>query len=60
MDSKIAVLVEHGREGSETAGPIVRRIVEAYYHIPYNPWPEFWQEKYLDMADPNASDGGRH
>ena len=59
-DIAIAVLVEHGREGSETAGPIVRRIVEAYYHIPYNAWPEFWQEQYLKMPDPTASDGGRH
>ncbi|MHB8627732.1 MAG: penicillin-binding transpeptidase domain-containing protein [Aggregatilineales bacterium] len=58
-DIAVVVLVEHGREGSETAGPIVRRIVEAYYHIPYNPWPEFWSQRYVPMADPNASDGGR-
>lgn len=56
----VVVLVEHGREGSETAGPIVRRIVEAYYHLPYNPWPLFWSQPYVPMADPNASDGGRH
>ena len=60
-DIAVVVLVEHGREGSETAGPIVRRIVEAYYHIPYNNWPLFWSQPYVPMADPNASDGGgRH
>ncbi len=54
-------LVEHGREGSETAGPIVRRIIEAYYKIPYNDWPPFWSSPYDDLADPNnVSDGGRH
>jgi penicillin-binding protein 2 len=54
-------LVERGREGSETAGPIVRRIVEAYYKLPYAPWPTFWQETYVPLADPNnVSDGGRH
>ena len=57
----VVALVEHGREGSETAGPIVRRIIEAYYHIPYNPFPAFWAQPYQEMADPNAvSDGGRH
>lgn len=57
----IAALVERGREGSETAGPIVRRVVEAYYKIPYNPYPKFWSENYVELADPNqVSDGGRH
>ncbi|MHB8629769.1 MAG: penicillin-binding transpeptidase domain-containing protein [Aggregatilineales bacterium] len=57
----IAVLVEHGREGSETAGPIVRRIIEAYYHIPFNDWPPFWSQPYQPMANPDqVSDGGRH
>ena len=57
----VVALVEHGREGSETAGPIVRRIIESYYHIPFNPFPKFWTQPYQEMADPNAvSDGGRH
>jgi cell division protein FtsI/penicillin-binding protein 2 len=59
-DIVIVVLVERGREGSETAGPIVRRIVESYYKIPYNEFPRFWQENYVPLADPNKSDGGRH
>lgn len=57
----VVALVEHGREGSETAGPIVRRIIEAYYKIPYNDWPPFWSTKYEDLVDPDSvSDGGRH
>ncbi len=57
----IVALVERGREGSETAGPIVRRIVESYYKIPYANYPQFWSEAYVPLADPNAvSDGGRH
>jgi penicillin-binding protein 2 len=60
-DIVIAVLVERGREGSETAGPIVRRIVESYYKIPYNPYPRFWSENYVPLADPNkVSDGVHH
>jgi penicillin-binding protein 2 len=57
-DIAIAVLVERSREGSETAGPIVRRIVESYYHLPQEPWPEFWTYPYELMPDPSASDGG--
>ncbi len=71
----VVSLVEHGREGSETAGPIVRRIIEAYYGIhfgrpsasdlffnedAYNPYPPFWTQPYIEMADPNMTDGGRH
>src|SRR5258708_1946548 len=33
-DLAIAVLTEHSREGSETSGPIVRRIIESYYKLP--------------------------
>jgi penicillin-binding protein 2 len=54
----IAVIVERSREGSETAGPIVRRIIESYYHMQQEPWPDFWYGAYDPMTDPNASDGG--
>src|SRR5205085_6682013 len=57
-DIAIAVIVERSREGSETAGPIVRRIIESCYHLPQEPWPNFWTWEYEPMADPNASDGG--
>ncbi len=55
----IAVIVEHSREGSEVAAPIVRRIIENYYGIqPVEPWPYFWTGDYDPMVDPGASDGG--
>ncbi len=57
-DIAVVVLVERSREGSETAGPIVRRIIESYYKLPLEPWPEFWSYAYEEMADPGASDGG--
>ncbi len=57
-DIAVVVLVERSREGSETAGPIVRRIIEAYYGLPYEPWPEFWSYPYELLPDPNVSDGG--
>jgi hypothetical protein len=60
MAPEIAVvaIVERSREGSETAGPIVRRIIEAYYKLPYEPYPDFWTGEYEAMVDPGASDGG--
>lgn len=39
----IAVIVENSCEGSEVAAPIVRRIVEDYYHMPHGAWPTLWQ-----------------
>ncbi|MCC7451928.1 MAG: hypothetical protein IT324_31260 [Anaerolineae bacterium] len=57
-DLAIAVIVERSREGSETAAPIVRRIIESYYGLPIEPWPEFWSYPYEAMPDPGASDGG--
>lgn len=59
-DLAIALLVEHSREGSETAGPIVRRIIESYYHLPQEPWPDYWTSPYEPMVDPNLSDGVVH
>jgi penicillin-binding protein 2 len=57
----IVGLVERGREGSETAGPVVRRIAESYYGLQYMIYPRFWTEPYVPLADPNrVSDGGRH
>jgi len=59
-DLAIAVIVESSREGSETAGPIVRRIIESYYHLPQEPWPNYWTGAYDPMVDPNMSDGVIH
>ena len=39
----VAVIVEHGGEGSWVAAPIVRRIVEEYYGAPVAPYPRDWE-----------------
>ncbi len=54
----VVAIVERSREGSETAGPIVRRIIESYYKLPLEPYPDFWTGEYEAMPDPGASDGG--
>jgi len=40
----VAAMVEFSREGSETAGPIVRRILDAYFGDPEYAYPEWWSE----------------
>jgi cell division protein FtsI/penicillin-binding protein 2 len=39
----VVVMVENSCEGSEVAAPIVRRIIEDYYHMPHSEWPPLWQ-----------------
>lgn len=38
----IAAMVEFGREGSETAAPIVRRVLDAYFKAEPAPYPNWW------------------
>jgi penicillin-binding protein 2 len=60
-DPKIAVaaVIQYGREGSETAAPIVRRILDAYFGAPQAPWPSWWiNNPYVDLAIPEGSTGG--
>ncbi len=57
-DIAVVVFVQRSREGSETAAPIVRRIIESYYNLPISAWPRFWSDPYELMPDPNVSDGG--
>jgi cell division protein FtsI/penicillin-binding protein 2 len=54
----IAVMVEFSREGSETAGPIVRRILDAYFGEPAYPFPDWWFENsYAPLPVPDNSTG---
>lgn len=57
----VAAMIEHGREGSETAAPIVRRILDAYFNVPADqaaPFPEWWFENdYNPMQIPEGSTG---
>ncbi len=55
----IAVMVEFGREGSETAAPIVRRILDAYFNAPVYPFPEWWSSgPYVPLDIPENMTGG--
>lgn len=57
-DLAIAALVLKSREGSETAAPIVRRIIEAYYNLPTEPFPDFWGLPYELLPTPGLGEGG--
>ena len=55
----VAVTIEYGREGSETAGPVARRILDAYFNAPQAPWPYWWtQNPYYPLNIPEGSTGG--
>jgi cell division protein FtsI/penicillin-binding protein 2 len=55
----IAVVVPFGREGSETAAPIVRRIYDAYFNAPQAPWPDWWVNlPYIPLNIPEGATGG--
>lgn len=62
-DPQIAVVVmaENSREGSEVAAPIVRRILDRYYGVPFNdvfPFPDWWTGEYVPLDLPEGSTGG--
>ncbi len=55
----VAVVVPYGREGSETAAPIARRILDAYFNAPQAPWPSWWVNlPYIPINVPDGSMGG--
>src|SRR5664279_4329566 len=55
----IAVVVPNGREGSETAAPIARRILDAYFNAPQAPFPSWWFTlPYIPISVPDGSTGG--
>ncbi|MFQ3567764.1 MAG: penicillin-binding transpeptidase domain-containing protein [Aggregatilineales bacterium] len=54
----IAALVEHSREGSETAAPIIRRILDAYFGVEAAPYPRWWFEnEYVPLTTPDGYTG---
>ena len=55
----VAVVIPFGREGSETAAPIVRRILDAYFNAPQAPFPNWWFNlPYIDLKIPEGATGG--
>jgi penicillin-binding protein 2 len=57
----IAGVIEYGREGSETAAPVVRRILDYYFGVPPEqiaPYPDWWFENsYVPLTIPEGSTG---
>jgi penicillin-binding protein 2 len=57
----VAVMIENSREGSETAAPIVRRIMDYYFQVSPElvaAYPEWWTESYVPLPIPEGSTGG--
>ncbi|MDZ4765920.1 MAG: penicillin-binding transpeptidase domain-containing protein [Chloroflexota bacterium] len=54
----VAAMIEHGREGSETAAPIVRRIMDAYFNTPAASYPGWWENEYVALNIPAGATGG--
>ncbi|MEO8607073.1 MAG: penicillin-binding transpeptidase domain-containing protein [Chloroflexota bacterium] len=55
----VAVMVEFSREGSETAGPIARRILDGYFGQKPYPFPGWWYDlKYVPLEIPDNATGG--
>ncbi|MDX2161321.1 MAG: penicillin-binding transpeptidase domain-containing protein [bacterium] len=55
----VAGVIENSREGSETAAPIIRRIMDAYFNVEPAPFPAWWYENaYVELQIPQGSTGG--
>ena len=54
----VAVMIQHSREGSEVAAPIVRRILDYYFGDPLTPYPPLWTEPYVPLVVPDGGSAG--
>ncbi len=55
----IVAMVEYGREGSETAAPIVRRVLDNYFKAEAAPFPDWWNtNEYVPMVLKEGQTGG--
>lgn len=50
----IAVVVEQSLEGSQTAAPITRRIMDAYFNQPVWGYPGLWLDPYTPLQAPEG------
>ena len=48
----IMVMVDQSREGSEVAAPIVRRILDQYYNVFVEAYPDWWTTDYVPLDIP--------
>ncbi len=55
----IVAMVEYGREGSETAAPIVRRVLDNYFKADEAPFPNWWNTlEYIPLELKEGQTGG--
>lgn len=55
----VVVMAEFSREGSETAAPIVRRILDGYFNVPAADFPRWWNGgPYVPLEIPEGGTGG--
>ena len=55
----IVAMVEYGREGSETAAPIVRRVLDNYFKAEVAPFPGWWNNlDYIPLELKEGQTGG--
>jgi len=57
----VAAMIQNSREGSETAAPIVRRILDYYFQVPSElvaAYPGWWTNAYNPLPIPEGSTGG--
>lgn len=55
----IAAMVEFSREGSETAAPIIRRVLDSYFNAPEAPFPDWWNnDVYYPLEIQDGQTGG--
>jgi len=53
----VAVVVPTSREGSDVAAPIVRRILDNYFGVAWEPYPEWWEGEYVPVDPPRGVAG---
>ncbi len=50
----VVVMVANSLEGSQVAAPIVRRILDDYFNVAREPWPEWWRDPYEPLNVPGG------
>jgi penicillin-binding protein 2 len=54
----VAAMIEYSREGSETAAPIVRRVMDAYFNAEPVFYPDWWNNgAYVPLEIPDGQTG---
>ncbi|NDJ62367.1 MAG: hypothetical protein GYB67_14665 [Chloroflexi bacterium] len=54
----IAAMIENSREGSQTAAPIIRRVLDDFWGAEVYGFPQWWRESYVPLNIPENGTGG--